>query len=181
LGIGCDREPDGQPTPLANGDDVNLWGIADPQPIDDEDGVIFGDSWVDVIFNILRPGANDYQLRAWWDVNKNGVFDHASELFIDDLQTVGPGTFTRRYNLGFDPRKYYSRFRLTWNPMDLDVKPFGEYYSDADCNATDAAAGNCISHGEVEDYPPVPEPSSILGLFTLAGLSLTRLRQKRSD
>ncbi|QGZ92580.1 PEP-CTERM sorting domain-containing protein [Microcystis aeruginosa] len=73
----------------------------------------------------------------------------------------------------------YSRFRLTWDPLDLDVKPFGEYYSKADCNTTDAAAGNCVSHGEVEDYVHVPEPSSIFGLLAFTGLGLMGLRKKR--
>lgn len=182
LGSRWDSEPDGQPTPLANGDDVNLWGIGGP---DDEDGVIFGDSWVDVIFNISRPDPNPYQLRAWWDTNYNGVFDHTSELYIDDLLTLAPGIFTKRYNLGFNPKAdgLYSRFRLTWDPLDLDVKPFGEYYSKADCNTTDAAAGNCDSHGEVEDYvhvpEPIPEPSSIFGLLAFTGLGLIGLRKKR--
>jgi hypothetical protein len=178
LGFRWDSEPDGQPTPLANGDDVNLWGIGGP---DDEDGVIFGDSWVDVLFKITRPDPNPYQLRAWWDTNYNGVFDHTSELYIDDLLTLAPGIFTKRYNLGFNPKAdgLYSRFRLTWDPLDLDVKPFGEYYSKADCNTTDAAAGNCISHGEVEDYVHVPEPSSIFGLLAFGGLGLMGLRKKR--
>lgn len=180
LGYLWDTETDGQPTPLADGDDLSV-GCDLCEDTDDEDGVIFGDSWVDVIFNIARPDPNPYQLRAWWDTNYNGVFDHTSELYIDDLLTLAPGIFTKRYNLGFNPKAdgLYSRFRLTWDPLDLDVKPFGEYYSKADCNTTDAAAGNCISHGEVEDYVHVPEPSSIFGLLAFGGLGLMGLRKKR--
>ena len=180
LGAQWDSEIDGQPTILADGDDKSILG-GFPTPVDDEDGVIFGDSWVDVTFNINRPDPNPYQLRAWWDTNYNGVFDHTSELYIDDLLTLAPGIFTKRYNLGFNPKAdgLYSRFRLTWDPLDLDVKPFGEYYSKADCNTTDAAAGNCISHGEVEDYVHVPEPSSIFGLLAFGGLGLMGLRKKR--
>jgi hypothetical protein len=180
LGSQWDSEIDGQPTILADGDDKSILG-GFPTPVDDEDGVIFGDSWVDVTFNINRPDPNPYQLRAWWDTNYNGVFDHTSELYIDDLLTLAPGIFTKRYNLGFNPKAdgLYSRFRLTWDPLDLDVKPFGEYYSKADCNTTDAAAGNCISHGEVEDYVHVPEPSSIFGLLAFGGLGLMGLRKKR--
>ena len=185
LGQLWDSEKDGQPTPLADGDDIN-GGCQDCNiDPDDEDGVIFGDSWVDVTFNISRPDPNPYQLRAWWDTNYNGVFDHTSELYIDDLLTLAPGIFTKRYNLGFNPKAdgLYSRFRLTWDPLDLDVKPFGEYYSKADCNTTDAAAGNCVSHGEVEDYvhvpEPIPEPSSIFGLLAFGGLGLMGLRKKR--
>ncbi|MBE9091811.1 PEP-CTERM sorting domain-containing protein [Microcystis aeruginosa LEGE 11464] len=184
LGNLWETEPDGQPTGQADGDDKSILGncaCTDGLLLDDEDGVIFGDSWVDVIFNINRPDPNPYQLRAWWDTNYNGVFDHTSELYIDDLLTLAPGIFTKRYNLGFNPKAdgLYSRFRLTWDPLDLDVKPFGEYYSKADCNTTDAAAGNCISHGEVEDYVHVPEPSSIFGLLAFGGLGLMGLRKKR--
>ncbi len=184
LGNLWETEPDGQPTGQADGDDKSILGncaCTDGLLLDDEDGVIFGDSWVDVTFNINRPDPNPYQLRAWWDTNYNGVFDHTSELYIDDLLTLAPGIFTKRYNLGFNPKAdgLYSRFRLTWDPLDLDVKPFGEYYSKADCNTTDAAAGNCISHGEVEDYVHVPEPSSIFGLLAFGGLGLMGLRKKR--
>jgi hypothetical protein len=188
LGNLWETEPDGQPTGQADGDDKSILGncaCTDGLLLDDEDGVIFGDSWVDVIFNINRPDPNLYQLRAWWDTNYNGVFDHTSELYIDDLLTLAPGIFTKRYNLGFNPKAdgLYSRFRLTWDPLDLDVKPFGEYYSKADCNTTDAAAGNCVSHGEVEDYvhvpEPIPEPSSIFGLLAFGGLGLMGLRKKR--
>jgi hypothetical protein len=97
LGAQWDSEIDGQPTILADGDDKSILG-GFPTPVDDEDGVIFGDSWVDVIFNITRPDPNPYQLRAWWDTNYNGVFDHTSELYIDDLLTLAPGIFTKRYN-----------------------------------------------------------------------------------
>jgi hypothetical protein len=107
---------------------------------------------------------SDYQLRGWWDTNSNGIFDHSSELYIDDLLSLSPGVIIKRYNLSFNPSDYYSRFRLTWDPLDLDVKPFGEFYSKFDCNSANAASGNCISHGEVEDYAPVPGPLPILGV-----------------
>jgi hypothetical protein len=162
IGFNWDYEPDGQPTLNADGDDNNTWWGVGGQ--DDEDGVIFGDSWVDVIFNIARAGSSDYQLRAWWDTNSNGIFDHRSELYIDDLLSLSPGFSIKRYNLSFNPSDYYSRFRLTWDPLDLDVKPFGESYSKSDCNSANAATGNCISHGEVEDYAPVPGPLPMLGV-----------------
>lgn len=207
LGFQWDSEIDGQPTLLADGDDRSILG-GFPVALDDEDGVIFGDSWVDVIFNIARPDPNPYQLRVWWDIDRSRTFEHPSEdlppgvtgaeLLINDLLTLDPkmpptdpdveflreGLFKKRYKLGFDPTKYYSRFRLTWDPLynkllDPDVKPFGEYYSKADCDATRAAAGNCVSHGEVEDYAPIPEPSSIFGLLAFGGLGLMGLRKKR--
>ena len=170
LGLSWDAEPDGQPTLLANGDDLSLLG-GFPNPLDDEDGVVFGDSWVDVFFNIARPGENDYQLRAWWDLNNSGFFDHPTELSIDDVLTLTPGFYVKRYDLGFDPRNHYSRFRFTWDPVDADVKPWGEYFSPDD-----------VSHGEVEDYPPVPEPTTfLLFLVGVFGAAIyTRCRSKKA-
>lgn len=171
LGLQWDAEPDGQPTVKADGDDINLLGVGSS---DDEDGVIFGDTWVDVIFSIKRPYSSDYQLRAWWDFNKNGVFDHTAELTIDDILNLTPGNHVKRYPLGFDPKMFYSRFRLTWDPLDRDVNPSGEYFSRLDCQSNNALNGNCVSHGEVEDYP-VPAPLPVFGALAALG-SVRKLR-----
>lgn len=178
LGNNWDGEPDGQPTEKANGDDINLLG-GFPKPVDDEDGVIFGNSWVDVIFNINRPQQNQYQLRAWWDLNRNGMFDHPTEMKINDLLGLTAGRTTKRYNnLGFNPKedRLYSRFRLTWDP-DGDVLPVGEVFS-RDCPDPNNPV-NCISHGEVEDYVEILEPNLALSLLTLGtfGIGLI-LKQK---
>lgn len=177
LGASWDSEPDGQPTPLAYGDDLSLLG-GFPNPVDDEDGVFFGDNFVRTTLNISRPGVNKYNLRAWWD-NKdiNGVFDNPLELAIDDTLNLTPGTYVRQYNLNFDPRETFSRFRLTYDPLDPNVLPASEFLS------TDGS-----SHGEVEDYGPgcnknvcdidirrfqrVPEPNSILSLVFIGILGL---------
>lgn len=159
LGSRWDREPDGQPTPHAVGDDYNYWGIGGP---DDEDGVTFGDDYVDVQLDILRPSRNPDSLRAWWDLNQNGIFDHDSELIIDSFYALDPGSYVFHYDLGFDPRPYYSRFRLTWDPFDPDVLPTGVSLS-----------RDGQTHGEVEDY--VPEPSSLA--LVLLGLALAWRRR----
>jgi hypothetical protein len=183
LGLNWDYEPDGQPTPRADGDDINLLGAFGPgEPplvVDDEDGVTFGPSWVDVLINIKRVDPHDYSLRAWWDLNWNGIFDHPSEMEINDVLTLTPGQYLKRYNLGFDPRDYYSRFRLTWidDPSGIDggvslatdIKPYGEYLSRS------SFPGFGRSHGEVEDYPPVPAPLPLLGIGAAYG-SIRRMR-----
>jgi hypothetical protein len=166
LGTNWDKEPDGQPTLAANGDDQNYWGVGGP---DDEDGVVFGPSGVDITITAL--GGGDVQIRAWWDLNWNGVFDHTSELFIDDLfQSLLPGVYVHHYNLAFDPRLFYSRFRLTFATEGHfasigDVTPWGEFF--------DEVAGTSI--GEVEDYP-APEPSTfvLLALGSVAAIGWWR-------
>ncbi|MDJ0662172.1 MAG: PEP-CTERM sorting domain-containing protein [Crocosphaera sp.] len=174
LGLDWDDEWDGQPTPLANGDDRSL-KCSCSRDLDDEDGVIFGHRWVDVFFRLDRSEQDQYNLSAWWDINKNDFFDHPSERKIFDNFTISDlllvdedaNLYTKRYFLDFDPKDYFSRFRLTFDPTE-EVLPWGEVLS-----------SDGISHGEVEDYAPVPEPSSILGLFALSGLGLTQLRKKR--
>jgi hypothetical protein len=90
----------------------------------------------------------------------------SSEAFIDELLTLEPGRYTRRYSLPFDPLEFPSRFRLTWDPIDGDVWPYGQFVSRADG----------ISHGEIEDYF-VPEPSAFLlaGIGSLACMMLMGL------
>jgi hypothetical protein len=172
LGSLRDMEPDGQPSFYATGDDENYWGVGGP---DDEDGVVFGPTSVDI--TVVVAGGGDLLLRAWWDLNQNGFFDHTSELIIDDmLGTLSAGSHNFHYDLGFDPRIYYSRFRLTWATEGHlaalgDVTPWGEYF--------DEVTG--ISFGEVEDYV-APEPGTffMLALGGLASLWYTA-RRSRAD
>jgi hypothetical protein len=175
LGTRWDAEPDGQPTSLANGDDANLWGYGGP---DDEDGVVFGPNYVIVTVTSTVATGFDAQLRAWWDTNENGLFDHPGELYIDDLGlgwVGGAGTFSQQYNLGFDPRFFYSRFRLTLtaNPFfgNLgDITPWGEFIG-----------VEVESIGEVEDYAPAPEPSTfMLASAGLGALGLLAWRRRKA-
>lgn len=173
LGNLWDWEPDGQPTTFAIGDDIST--------LDDEDGVSFGDGYVDLALSILRPGVNNYLLRGWGDFDFNGMFDHTQEMFIDNLLTLSPGEYHFRFARP-NVNTYY-RFRLTWmdDPsgwletstglITSDVKPWGEYVS----------LNDGLSHGEVEDYH-VPEPSalalwSVLGLVGAGGHSCCRRRR----
>ena len=78
LGPIVDAEPDGQPSALADQDDLNP-----PAAPDDEDGVTFptasltaGDTAAQVD---VDGGPSGGMLDAWIDFNGNGVFDHPSE------------------------------------------------------------------------------------------------------
>jgi len=88
LGASVDPEPDGQPTPAADGDDND--------GNDDEDGVSFG--------GVFRPGASvpvtvvasaPGLLQGWVDFNGNGSWaDLGEQVFIDAALTAGPNTLT---------------------------------------------------------------------------------------
>ncbi len=206
LGYLKDGEHDGRPTIPANGDDIIPSPYVFSDQVDDEDGVIFGDSWVDVIFNISRQGTHNYQLRAWWDLNLNKCFDdpehidstcrEGNDLVIDydllnfninrlpddpTIQLIGPGLYKKRFELGFNPKapELYSRFRLTWEPLDPDVKPFGEFFSEPDCDPNDLI--NCISHGEVEDYvfSTVPESSNLFSVVVFGSIGLFFMKTRK--
>jgi hypothetical protein len=177
IGLNWDYEPNGQPTVLANGDDINLDGAfgpgTPPLVVDDEDGIAFGPDWVDVVVNIKRADPHAYSLRGWWDLNWNGIFDHPDEMKLNrTLLGLAPGLHTIREYLSFDPRAYYSRFRLTWidDPTGIDggvslttdIQPFGVYKSRA------SFPGFGSSHGEVQD---APGPLPVLGAAAALGWS----------
>ncbi len=191
LGTFKDGEHNGRPTIQANGDDNIPSPFVFSRQLDDEDGVVFGKRWIDVIFNISRLGDHPYQLRAWADFNENKIFDHPSELFIDDLLILNPdtisddpeitvlsqGLFKKRYFVSEDLRKYYTRFRLTWDPLGLDITPQGEFFSSPDCPIS---LVDCLSHGEVEDYK-IPETSITFGLLIIGILGLMGLKEKSNS
>jgi hypothetical protein len=139
-----DGEADGQPSCGADGDGA------------DEDGVVFGPDFVRVTVTVDHPEPLNYRLDAWWDLNDNGVFNQPAEHVISSgmdydgfsggrlLDLAGEAESTEFfYQLGFDPRGFYSRFRLTFGVVAGPIMPVGAFL------AADGAA-----HGEVEDYAP---------------------------
>ncbi|MBL7187982.1 MAG: tandem-95 repeat protein [Phycisphaerae bacterium] len=115
LGPIVDAEPDGQPSPLADGDDLNPPG----QP-DDEDGVTLppaltaGDPAATITIN---SGPFGGMLDAWIDFNGNGVFDHPSEhLWGGTSQSLTAGANLPLTFMVPDeavPGPTYARFRLS--------------------------------------------------------------------
>ena len=133
LGASVDREPDGQPTLDASGDDVNP-----PAGIDDEDGVtppaafIAGSTaQVQVVASV--PGF----LNVWIDWNCNGTWIEPVEHVLWN-QPLGPGVSTLAVPVPTPPTLVsggpHSRWRFTTYPPPAP--------------AYDGLATN----GEVEDY-----------------------------
>ncbi len=126
LGNLIDAEPDGLPTPGADGDDLDN--------LADEDGVVFLTPLVAGQTAAIKVLASvDGYLNAWLDLTNNGTFAEVSEhIFVDELITAGWNnltfSITPNASVGFS----YMRFRFnTTGGLN--------YYGQA-------------SDGEVEDY-----------------------------
>ena len=149
LGPLVDAEPDGQPSLLADGDDLNP--IAGP---DDEDGVILppvltaGDPAASVT---VDGGPSGGMLDAWIDFNGNGVFDHPGEHLwggVSQLLPVsaGPQLLPFAVPAGATPGATYARFRLSMagGLLPVGFAPDGEvedYRVQIDLFNLDYAAG----------------------------------------
>jgi len=88
MGAIVDAEPDGQPSPDAQGDDMNVW--------DDEDGVTFLDDFIlgstaRIIVNASQQGV----LNAWIDWGMDGSWmDPGDWVFVDQFLSPGDNMLT---------------------------------------------------------------------------------------
>ena len=108
LGAVVDPEPDGQPTPLADGDDIN--------GAPDEDGVVFtSPTYVGFVVHIdVVASAPGGLLNAWIDFNQNGVWDHPGEQIFADLPLApGINNLVTHFPLGIPTGNTYARFRFS--------------------------------------------------------------------
>lgn len=133
LGASVDREPDGQPTFSADGDDLNP-----PAGIDDEDGVLLPPAFVagstaQVLVVASVPGF----LNAWIDWNANNSWAQPGEQVFFN-QPLGPGINLLAVPVPVPPTLAaggpHSRWRFTTYPPSLP------------------AYTNMEMDGEVEDY-----------------------------
>ncbi len=127
LGPLRDAESIGQPTPNADGDDVN--------GSDDEDGVMFGVVGIGNALagiNINLQNASEARVDAWLDFDGNGAWD-AGDQILDNVRVfAGLQTLNFLIPAGAVAGDTYARVRVS---------------SAGDLNPTGAA-----SDGEVEDY-----------------------------
>jgi len=108
LGALVDGEPDGLPTLTADGDDLD-------GPVDDEDGVVFLDSWARGLDVGLEVTASvDGLLSAWVDWTGDGDWVDADEhVFADMPLTAGVNALTLSVPTDAAMGETYLRFRFS--------------------------------------------------------------------
>ncbi len=106
LGAGVDLEADGQPSALADGDDLD--------GSDDEDGVVFASGLgrgLEASLEVTSSGAG--LLNAFVDFNADGDWDDAGEqVFTDRVLVAGVNPLTVAVPLGATLGTTFARFRL---------------------------------------------------------------------
>lgn len=138
LGAQVDRDLNGQPSPLANGDDIAGGVGATGVVVDDEDGVR--------VLTPIAPGATaTFEvtitnttgqvgfLQAWFDYNKDGNFTGIGEKVLNN-RILATGTHLININVptGVTPGNLFTRWRYSLTP-DLGI-------------------GGAANTGEVEDH-----------------------------
>ena len=141
LGANVDGDADGQPHPMALGDDMDT---IFPRPVDipfppgDEDGV---NHFTTLVTNAASTNAaavdvtvsgSDGLLNAWIDFNQNGVFEVAEQIFTDESVAVGTQTLSFTVPAGAMPGGTFARYRID--------------------SAGGLAPSGAADDGEVEDY-----------------------------
>ena len=129
LGTNIDAELDGQPHPLALGDDLGL-------PLDDEDGV----TWPAVLLVntqncvgiTLTSPTGTGQLDAWLDLNRNGTWEPAEQIITNQTILSGSNYLCFPVPCTARPVTNYARFRLS--------------------SAGGLLPAGAAADGEVEDY-----------------------------
>ncbi len=118
LGFAVDPEADGQPDPLAMGDDLNIVYPGIPHPPGDEDGVIFTSpviqgqtAMVDVVASVSGL------LSGWIDFDQNGSWgDPGEQIFTDVVLSAGLNSLNFSVPYNALPGITFSRFRFSNAP-----------------------------------------------------------------
>jgi hypothetical protein len=109
MGGMIDAEPDGQPSLLADGDDLH--------GSDDEDGVIFTTALIQGQVATIEVVASTWcKLNAWIDYNHiNGWADVGEHIFIDASLVPGINSLSFTVPAGAVTGDTYARFRVNYN------------------------------------------------------------------
>lgn len=128
LGSLIDIDLDGQPSPLADGDDID--------GVDDEDGVVFPNLFAggtgQVTITVNGGMGNTGRVDAWIDFNNDGDWDDAGEKILDSVLITGTQTVSFSLATAVSNSDVYARFRLS--------------------SAGGLTTGGPANDGEVEDY-----------------------------
>lgn len=127
LGFGVDADPDGQPAPIASGDDAS--------GMDDEDGVLFTNPLVRgaVASVSVEAMTSEGWLAAWFDWNVDGDWDDAGESVEPVWKTLGLSSLNVSVPTGAALGQTVCRFRYCTSV--IPTSPRG-----------------ALPDGEVEDY-----------------------------
>ncbi|MCH9651819.1 MAG: DUF11 domain-containing protein [Deltaproteobacteria bacterium] len=133
LGSCVDTDLDGQPSPLADGDDLGLGASRIGDCIDDEDGVTFDTMLVrGQMATITVTSSMAARLDGWVDLDGAGGFAGADQIITDQPVTSGANTFNFAVPANAAVGRSYARFRLS--------------------TAGGLGATGPAADGEVEDY-----------------------------
>ncbi len=127
MGNLIDWEADGQPTPLANGDDINN--------LADEDGVMLNTPLMPGVMAVITVTASigGAALQGWIDFNQDGDWlDPGEQVFTNAILVAGAQPLNFLVPAAALPGNTYARFR--YSTMG-NLAPYG-----------------CAPNGEVEDY-----------------------------
>ncbi len=112
LGNSIDSEPNGQPEPMALGDDND---VLYPPVIDDEDGVVFNSTLIPgqiATVNITASAIG--ALNAWIDFNMNGFWgDPGEQIFTDIMLNPGINTLSFPVPASATAGLSFARFRFS--------------------------------------------------------------------
>jgi len=122
LGVRVDRDLDGQPSPLADGDDLS--GEVGPGGIvlDDEDGVrvltpIAPGSTATFEVTITNTTGQVGYLQAWFDFNKDGTFTGPGEqVLVNRVLPAGTNLVNIDIPTGVTPGNLFTRWRYSLTP-----------------------------------------------------------------
>lgn len=114
MGNCVETEPDGQPSTLADGDDLGLGTSRIGDCVDDEDGVNFDTMLVrGQMASLTVTASMPARLDAWIDLDGSGSFAGADQIVVNQPLVVGPNVFNFMVPANAAVGRTYARFRMS--------------------------------------------------------------------